>query len=70
MFSKPGSGGPDPDGYYVNSLNDVTGWYMAGTPPMGKSPKWFGVFFGFGDSAAWPGYRVGGWRRGKTKRFT
>ena len=25
MFSKLGSGGPNPDGHYVNSLNDVTG---------------------------------------------
>ena len=60
MFSKPGKGGPNPDGYYVSDLDDETGSYMVGTPPLGKSPKWFGVFFGIGDLSSWPAIRLAG----------
>jgi hypothetical protein len=60
MFSKPGTGGPNPDGSYLGDLEDGSGFYMTGIPPIGQAPKWFGLFFGFGDGAAWPGYRVGG----------
>jgi hypothetical protein len=60
MFSKPGTGGPDPDGYYVDSLNDGNGWYMTGVPPIGTAPKYFGMFFGFSSLSAWPAYRIGG----------
>jgi hypothetical protein len=57
MFSKPGSGGPNPDGYYVSDWDDTLGWYMSGIPPIGKAPKYFGMFFGFGDGSSWPAYR-------------
>jgi hypothetical protein len=60
MFSKPGAGGPDPDGLYVDALNDGNGWYMTGVPPIGKAPKYFGMFFGFGALSGWPAYRAGG----------
>ncbi|HXJ41521.1 MAG TPA: hypothetical protein VNH18_19740 [Bryobacteraceae bacterium] len=56
MFSKPGTGGLNPDGYYVSDLDDGSGTFMTGR----AAPKWFGVFFGFGDGAAWPGARLGG----------
>ncbi len=59
MFSKPGTGGPNPDGYYVSDWDNTIGWYMAGTPPVGKAPKYFGMFFGFGDNSSWPAYRLG-----------
>lgn len=58
MYSKPGTGGPNPDGSYVSDLDD-TGYYMTGTPPLGSAPKYFGMFFGFGDNSTWPAYRVG-----------
>jgi hypothetical protein len=60
MFSKPGTGGPAADGYYVSDLEDGRGWYMIGTPPAGQSPKWFGQFFGYGALSTWPAYRLGG----------
>jgi len=60
MYSKPGTGGPNPDGSYVSDLDDATGYYMIGTPPLGSAPKYFGMFFGFGDDSSWPAYRVGG----------
>jgi hypothetical protein len=60
MFSKPGTGGPNPDGYYLDALNDGTGWYMTGAPPVGQAPKYFGLFFGFSSLSSWPAYRVGG----------
>lgn len=59
MFSKPGAGGPDTDGSYVEALDDGTGWYMIGVPPTGKAPKYFGMFFGFGALSGWPAYRAG-----------
>ena len=59
MYSKPGTGGPNPDGYYVSDWDDVWGWYMYGAPPAGKAPKYFGMFFGFGDNSTWPAYRLG-----------
>ena len=64
MFSKPGTGGPNPDGYYIDSLDDGCGWYMIGAPPTGKAPKYFGMFFGFSALSAWPAYRVGGLQAG------
>jgi hypothetical protein len=60
MFSKPGTGGPNPDGRYIDALEDGTGWYMIGAPPVGQAPKYFGMFFGFNALSAWPAYRVGG----------
>ena len=51
-------GQPGYDGYWVSDLSD-TGWYMTGTPPTGKSPKWFGTFFGVGGSPSWPAARLG-----------
>jgi hypothetical protein len=60
MFSKPATGGPNPDGFYISDLDTGTGWYMIGTPPIGQSPKWFGLFFGFGGLSAWPAYRLAG----------
>jgi hypothetical protein len=60
MFSKPGAGGPNADGYYISALDDGNGWYMIGTPPTGQAPKYFGMFFGFSSLSAWPGYRIGG----------
>jgi len=60
MYSKPGTGGPSPDGSYVSSLDDATGFYMVGPPPLGTQPKYFGMFFGFGNNSTWPAYRVGG----------
>ena len=59
MFSKPGTGGPNPDGQYVDALDDG-GFYMSGEPPIGASPKYFGMFFGFSSLAAWPAGRAGG----------
>ena len=59
MYSKPGTGGPNPDGYYVSDWDDVFGWYMYGAPPVGKAPKYFGMFFGFGDNSSWPAFRQG-----------
>jgi hypothetical protein len=59
MFSKPGTGGPNPDGSYIDALNDGNGWYMIGVPPIGKAPKYFGMFFGFGALSGWPAYRAG-----------
>ena len=58
MFSKPGTGGPNPDGSYVSDWDDTLGWYMSGTPPTGKAPKYFGMFFGTGDGSSWPAYRL------------
>ena len=58
MYSKPGTGGPNPDGSYVSDLDD-TGYYMTGAPPQGSAPKYFGMFFGFGDNSTWPAYRIG-----------
>jgi len=61
MFAKPGScpsgsGVCVSDGLYVDPID--AGGYMVPTtlPP----PKWFGAFFGYGDTEAWPGYRIGG----------
>ena len=51
MFSKPGTGGLNPDGFYVSDWDDVTGTYLTGTPPLGIAPKWFGEFFGFSNTA-------------------
>jgi hypothetical protein len=58
MYSKPGTGGPNPDGSYISDLDD-TGYYMTGAPPQGSAPKYFGMFFGFGDNSTWPAYRIG-----------
>jgi len=57
MFSKPGFGGPNPDGFYVSDWDDAVGWFMIGAPPVGRAPKYFGMFFGFGDGSSWPAYR-------------
>lgn len=57
MFSKPNTGGPNPDGGYVSDWDDTIGWYMASTPPTGKAPKYFGMFFGFGGGSTWPAFR-------------
>lgn len=60
MFSKPGTGGPNPDGFYVSDWDDVTGTYLTGTPPLGIAPKWFGEFFGFSNTGDWAAQRAGG----------
>jgi hypothetical protein len=72
MWAKPGTC-PDgstvcaPDGGYVNSFDD-NGWYMTGTPPVGKAPKWFGQMWGFSALSAWPAYRLGGAQAGSGLR--
>jgi hypothetical protein len=60
MYSKPGTGGLNPDGQYVNDLDDITGSYLIGTPPLGTAPKWFGEFFGFPNTGDWAASRTGG----------
>ena len=60
LWAKPGTcpgGSPCvPDGYYGQSWDDG-GWYMIGTPPVGKAPKWFGQMAGFPGLASWPAIR-------------
>jgi hypothetical protein len=48
-----------PDGVYVSAFDDGQ-WYVAGTPPLGAAPKYFGQMWGFSALSAWPAYRVGG----------
>ncbi len=48
-----------PDGYYGLSWDDGQ-WYMTGTPPVGKAPKWFGQMAGFPGLSSWPAIRLGG----------
>jgi hypothetical protein len=59
MWSKPGTGGPNPDGTYISAMDD-TGFYMTGAPPIGAAPKYFGQFFGVTSLSNWPGARIGG----------
>jgi hypothetical protein len=57
MWSKPGTGGPSPDGTYITAMDD-TGFYMTGSPPIGQSPKYFGQFFGVTSLSDWPAIRI------------
>jgi hypothetical protein len=66
MWSRPGTGGPNPDGHYIDAMDD-SGFYMTGTPPIGKAPKYFGMFFGFTALSAWPGARIGGLQPSSSK---
>jgi hypothetical protein len=50
MFSKPGTGGPNPDGIYLDQL-DPYGDDVSGSP---AEPKWFGFHFGWSALATWP----------------
>ena len=56
-FSKPGTGGPNPDGFYVSDF-DVTGGFMNGTPPLGSAPKWMGEGWGWAEPAIWSAART------------
>ena len=60
MYAKPATGGLNPDGTYLSDWDDGSGSYMRGVPPTGDAPKYFGMFFGFGDNSTWPAYRTGG----------
>ena len=44
----------------MSDLNDPLGWYMFEAPPIGVARKWFGMFFGLGEGAAWPAYSTVG----------
>jgi hypothetical protein len=46
------------DGSYVISYDDGQ-WYMAGPPPIGSAPKWFGQMAGFPSLSSWPAIRTG-----------
>jgi hypothetical protein len=46
------------DGSYVISYDDGQ-YYMAGTPPIGSAPKWFGQMAGFPSLSSWPAIRTG-----------
>lgn len=64
MWAKPttcpaGSTVCVPDGAYVSAY-DNNGADMAGTPPAGQAPKWFGDVWGFSGLSAWPAVRIGG----------
>jgi hypothetical protein len=57
MFSKPGTGGPNPDGYYLTGYDLATnppGWYVQGNGD--PRAKWAGQLAGFSEAAVtWPG---------------
>jgi hypothetical protein len=56
MFSKPGTGGPNPDGYYIS---DFDGSFTTGTPPLGSAPKWAGQLCGFAEACdMWPAVSI------------
>jgi hypothetical protein len=57
MWSKPATGGPNPDGMYIIGMND-DGFYLTGVPPVGQSPKYFGQFFGVNSLSNWPAIRT------------
>jgi hypothetical protein len=58
MFSKPGTGGPNPDGFYIS---DFDGFFTTGGPPVGSAPKWAGQLCGFEETCdMWPAVRLGG----------
>lgn len=59
MWSKPGTGSPNEDPYYISAYDDG-GWYMAGDPPSRASHKYFGMGFGLGAGSSWPAIRLGG----------
>jgi hypothetical protein len=59
MWSKPGTSGPDPDGYYLEEMDD-DGWNMTGDPVSHNHAKYFGMDFGFSALSSWPGLRLGG----------
>jgi hypothetical protein len=60
MFSKPGTGGPSEDGFYLKEMNNK-GFQISGTPPIGTAPKWTGQSFGFPlGGSSWPALRIGG----------
>jgi hypothetical protein len=55
MFSKPGTGGPNPDGFYIS---DFDGVFTTGIPPGGTAPKWAGQLCGFEEACdMWPAVR-------------
>jgi hypothetical protein len=58
FFSKPGTGGPNPDGFYLSDYEN-TGFFMFGTPPNGTAPKWAGVLCGYTEACdTWPAARI------------
>lgn len=58
MFSKPDTGGPNPDGFYITGFNP-TGTYVTGTPPGGSAPKWAGQLCGYEEACdMWPAARL------------
>ena len=57
MFSKPGTGGPNADGYYLNQY-DPGGLFVSGVPPAGTAPKWTGQACGYTEGCdMWPAVR-------------
>jgi hypothetical protein len=59
MFSKPGTGGPNPDGFYISDF-DAPGGFTSGAPPLGSAPKWAGQLCGFEEACdMWPAVRIG-----------
>lgn len=58
MFSKPGTGGPNPDGNYINQYD---GFYTDPSilPPVGQQPIWAGQLCGFEEACdMWPAARL------------
>jgi hypothetical protein len=56
MFSKPGTGGLNPDGYYIS---DFDGTFTSGIPPIGSAPKWAGQLCGYEEACdMWPAVRT------------
>ena len=64
MWAKPGTCPVNSilcvsDGVYVDAFDDGQ-WYLAGTPPTGAAPKYFGQMWGFSELSSWPAIRLGG----------
>ena len=54
MFSKPGTGGLNPDGFYIGDF-DPSGLFVSGIPPAGTAPKWTGQGCGYTEACdIWP----------------
>lgn len=59
MFSKPGTGGPNPDGFYLSDYDYPNGTFVSGPPPTGTAPKWAGQLCGFEEACdMWPAVRI------------
>jgi hypothetical protein len=56
-FSKPGTGGPNPDGFYISDY-DVGGGFVNGLPPLGSAPKWMGEGWGWAEPVIWSAVRA------------